>query len=66
MKERHLMREVRRQHYMKLRLAEAQARTGFTVPTRVPVSLEQLQEIEAQLRAHFAATSTIIPSSKLN
>lgn len=60
------MREMRRQHNMKLRLAEAITRAGFNVPSRVPVTLEQLQEIEAQLKAHFAAASTLVPSSKLN
>lgn len=52
--DRALIREARRQHAMKLRLAQALARTGFTLPERIPVTLEQLQEVHRQLLSHFA------------
>lgn len=68
MMNRAIMREVRRQHFIKLRLAEAAARSGPTLPARVSVTLEQLQEIKEQLEAHLAKTgiTTVPAGTKLN
>jgi len=44
-----IMRKMRQQHTIKQRLAEAQMRQGLFLPTKIPVSLESLQQIKDQL-----------------
>ena len=65
--DRKIMDEMRRQRTIKLRLAQYEARTGFTLPARVPVTLEQLMDVRAQLEAHFKRAADELPSlSHLN
>lgn len=51
---RYILRELAQQRIIRERLLQAQARTGFTLPARVPVTLETLQEVRAALEGHFA------------
>lgn len=61
---RHLLNEIKRQHIIKARIAQAREQTGFTLPARVPVSLETLIEVRAALERHFA--SEVKDKSTLN
>lgn len=54
-----LAREYRLQLNMKKHLAKAQARTGFTLPERVAVTLETLLDVKRQLEEHFAKNAPI-------
>lgn len=60
------MRDMRRQAVMKLRLAQHQQRQGFTLPERVPVTLEQLMEVRRQLEDYFMRTATASANTTLN
>ena len=51
--DRTLMRDMRRQQIMKIRLAQHQQRQGFTLPERVPVTLEQLVDVRKQLEDYL-------------
>lgn len=63
--ERTLLREYRKQNTIKQRLAEAKARTGFSLPARVPVTLETLLEVKQQLEDHLAKNQAA-PGTTLN
>ena len=64
--DRKIMDEMRRRQIIKLRLAQHEARSGFTLPARVPVTLEQLQDVRDQLEAHFKMIAVLQPPSSLN
>ena len=51
--DRTIMRDMRRQSVMKLRLAQHERRQGLSLPERVPVTLEQLQDVRRQLEEYL-------------
>ena len=61
--DRTLMRDMRRQQVIKLRLAQHERRQGLTLPERVPVTLEQLIDVRRQLEDYLLRTSELPPSA---
>ncbi len=59
-----LMRDIRRQQIIRLRLEQARLRAGLSLPNRIPVTFEALQEIQEQLKEHLAKQTP--PAGVLN